>query len=138
MLPLPRFAAHFIPIRRRPATVRGPNYVARCAMIWEGIAAVSPWSLLAIVFILVITGLLVPRRHLTDARKNYERELARSQHISDDWQAAATANGKTASEALRQTDMLLDSVRTNEQRPSHNRGVNNGNGVDLHRRATER
>lgn len=105
--------------------------------IWEGFAAVTPWSLLAIVFVLVITGFLVPRWHLTNARRDHELELTRLRRELENWIATATANGKTASEALRQSDMLLDSVRTIEQR-NHGRGVNNGNGVDLRRRAPER
>lgn len=71
-------------------------------------------GLLLFVVLLVIVGLLVPRRTLNDVRADRDARVKELSEERDEWKAAFFAADKTSREAIGQAQALLEVSRTSE------------------------
>jgi hypothetical protein len=83
---------------------------------WAGLDLSNwgPSSLLALGVLLLFLGLMVPRRQLTDLRKDKDAQIKALTEEKDEWKAAYFASDKTTRELSGQLQATLEQGRTTE------------------------
>lgn len=71
-------------------------------------------GLLLLIVLLVVGGLLVPRRTLNDVRADRDARVKELSDERDEWKAAYFASDRTSREAIGQVQALLEVSRTSE------------------------
>lgn len=85
-------------------------------MDWAGLDLkdLGPSSILALAVLLVLLGLVVPRRQLKDLRDDRDKREKQLIEERDEWKAAFFASDKTSRELAGQMQAMLEQGRTTE------------------------
>jgi len=78
------------------------------------IGSLGSTGVLTIVVLIIVFGLLVPRRTLNDSRKQYIAQLKDVTQERDEWKAAFFASDKTVRELSGQLALAVETGRTTE------------------------
>lgn len=79
------------------------------------IGSLGATGVLTIVVLIIVFGLLVPRRTLKDNRNQYEARLKEVSQERDEWKAAFFASDKTVRELSGQLQLAVETGRVTKQ-----------------------